>query len=181
MATEAAFRRFGPEQRVLHLATLGYLNRANPMYSHLELAAGDGHDGRLEVHEVFGLRLKAALVVLSACHTAVASGSQGSVPAGEDWVGLARAFLAAGARNVVGSLWAVEDRSTAQVMARFYAAGGATDPAAALAAAQRTVSAAPGQGHPYYWAGFVAIGRRGGAFPAVASVSSGIQSARGQP
>ena len=96
-------------------------------------------------------------------------------------MGLSRAFLAAGARNVVGSLWAVEDRSTAQFMDRFYAAGGATDPAAALASAQRALSAAPGRSHPYYWAGFVAIGRRGGAFPAVASVSSGIQSARGLP
>jgi CHAT domain-containing protein len=66
-ATEAAFRRAAPEQRVLHLATFGHLNSSNPLFSHLQLGAGGGEDGRLEVHEIFAMRLAADLVVLSAC------------------------------------------------------------------------------------------------------------------
>ena len=56
-ATEAAFRREAPNRRALHLATYGFLNKRNPLFSYVELAAGSGHDGRLEVHEIFGLPL----------------------------------------------------------------------------------------------------------------------------
>src|SRR5436190_529108 len=80
------------------------------------LAGGGGQDGRLEVHEVFGLTLSADLVVLSACQTALGSGALADVPAGDDWVGLSRAFLSAGAAQVVATLWPVEDRATADLM-----------------------------------------------------------------
>ena len=77
----------------IHLATYGVLNKQNPLFSFVELAPGADNDGRLEAHEVFGLRLTADLVVLSACQTALASGALTDVPAGDDWIGLARAFL----------------------------------------------------------------------------------------
>lgn len=108
-ATEDAFRRDAPAHRVLHLATFGVLNKQNPLFSFVELAPGDGHDGRLDVHEVFGLRLAADLVVLSACQTALGSGRLADVPPGDDWVGLTRAFLHAGAARVVATLWPVAD------------------------------------------------------------------------
>jgi CHAT domain-containing protein len=158
-ATEAAFRAEAPTRRVLHLATYGVLNRNNPLFSFVELASGGGYDGRLEVHEVFGLDLAADLVVLSACQTGLGSGALADVPAGDDWVGLTRAFLLAGAQQVVGTLWPVEDRATAVLMAHFYRAFGAgSDPAAALARAQRALLEAPGTAHPFYWAGFVNVG-----------------------
>ena len=155
-ATEDAFRREAPTRRVLHLATYGVLNKHNPLFSYVDLAPGGGQDGRLEVHEVFGLRLQADLVVLSACQTGLGSGALADVPTGDDWVGLTRAFLHAGAARVVATLWPVEDQATAALMERFYeglAAG--ADPARALALAQRALLAAPATMHPFYWAGFV--------------------------
>ena len=161
-ATEEAFRREAPTQRVLHLATYGVLNKPNPLFSFVELAPGGGYDGRLEVNEIFGLSLSADLVVLSACQTGLGSGTLADVPAGDDWVGLTRAFLHAGAASVVATLWPVEDRPTAGLMARFYEAystGG--DPVRALAAAQRAALDDPATARPFAWAGFVAVGYGG--------------------
>ena len=106
-----------------------------------------------------GSTLTADLVVLSACQTGLGSGALADVPAGDDWVGLTRAFLHAGAAHVVATLWPVDDWATAALMERFYQgyAGGA-DPAGALAAAQRALLAQPATSHPFYWAGFVAVG-----------------------
>jgi CHAT domain-containing protein/tetratricopeptide (TPR) repeat protein len=160
-ATEDAFRHEAPNARVVHLATYGILNKANPLFSFVDLAPSATEDGRLEVHDVFGLRLTADLVVLSACQTALGSGAQSDVPAGDDWVGLARAFLHAGASRVVASLWPVQDRATSLLMERFYreyATGAA--PAVALALAQRTMLATPGTAHPFYWAAFEVVGQR---------------------
>ncbi len=158
-ATESAFRREAGSRRVLHLATYGVLNKQNPLFSFVELAPGGDQDGRLEVHEVFGLHLAADLVVLSACQTGLASGALADVPPGDDWVGLTRAFLHAGAKHVVATLWPVDDWATAALMDHFYQgnAGGA-EPARALAQAQRALIARPATSHPFYWAGFVAVG-----------------------
>jgi CHAT domain-containing protein/Tfp pilus assembly protein PilF len=158
-ATEATLRREAGAYRVLHLATYGLLNKQNPLFSFVDLAPGGGDDGRLEVHEVFGLQLAADLVVLSACQTGLASGALADIPAGDDWVGLTRAFLHAGARNVVASLWPVQDLATAALMERFYEGfTDETDPVQALAGAQRALIAERATAHPFYWAGFVAVG-----------------------
>jgi CHAT domain-containing protein/Tfp pilus assembly protein PilF len=157
-ATEAAFRREAPRRRILHLATNGVLNKQNPLFSFVDLAADSSHDGRLEVHEVFGLELAADLVVLSACQTGLGAGALGDVPPGDDWVGLTQAFLHAGAANVVATLWPVDDWATAALMERFYAGYPAQgDPARALALAQRALLTAPATKHPFYWAGFVTV------------------------
>ena len=157
-ASEDVFRREAGARRILHLATYGVLNKPNPLFSYVELAGGGAHDGRLEVHEVFGLDLAADLVVLSACQTGLGSGTLADVPAGDDWVGLTRAFLHAGAARVVASLWAVEDQATAALMERFYhELGAGAAPASALARAQRALLGEPGTAHPFFWAGFVAV------------------------
>src|SRR5436190_1588987 len=160
-ATESAFRRLGPAQRVLHLATYGVLNKQNPLFSYVKLAPDGAEDGRLEVHEVFGLHLAADLVVLSACQTGLGSGALADVPAGDDWVGLTRAFLHAGARRVMATLWPVDDWATAALMEQFYGSGlsaAGTNPSHALAVAQRALIATPATAHPFYWAGFVSAG-----------------------
>jgi CHAT domain-containing protein len=158
-ASEAAFRREAPSRRVLHLATYGVLNKQNPLFSYVDFAADATHDGRLEVHEVFGLALTADLVVLSACQTGLGSGALADVPAGDDWVSLSRAFLHAGAARVVATLWSVEDQATALIMEKFYqglAAG--VDEESALAQAQRALVRSPATAHPFYWAGIVVVG-----------------------
>ena len=158
MASEEVFKREAPNQRVIHLATYGVLNKHNPLFSFVELTPGGSEDGRLEVHEVFGLRLSADLVVLSACQTGLGSGTLADVPPGDDWVGLTRAFLHAGARRVIATLWPVDDWATAAIMERFYQAmSRGADPVQALADAQQGMAGEAATAHPYYWAGFVLV------------------------
>ncbi len=158
-ATERALREAAGRAGIIHLATYGVLNKHNPLFSFVDLAPDGADDGRLEVREVFGLRLNARLVVLSACQTALGSGSLVDVPPGDDWVGLVRAFLFAGASNVLATLWPVQDAATATLMERFYAglAAGSSE-AEAIAGAQRSMLRNPETAHPFYWAGFSLVG-----------------------
>jgi CHAT domain-containing protein len=159
-ATETSFRAAAAGKSILHLATFGVLNKHNPLFSFVALAPSGEDDGRLEVHEVFGLMLQARLVVLSACQTGVGSGALADVPAGDDWVGLVHAFLAAGAGEVLASLWPVEDRATARLMSTFYRAIARGSSAAdALSAAQRAALSDAATADPFYWAGFTLAGQ----------------------
>jgi CHAT domain-containing protein len=158
-ATEDAFRSNAPRFGIVHLATNGVLNQHNPLFSFVELTADPANDGRLEVREVFGVPLHARLIVLSACQTALGSGAISDIPAGDDWVGLSRAFLGAGAEHVIASLWAVEDRSTATVMKRLHVRLRSGDSVErALSEAQRETLRNGATASPFYWAGFVLVG-----------------------
>ncbi|MGK2962366.1 MAG: CHAT domain-containing protein [Gemmatimonadaceae bacterium] len=159
-ATPDALRAALPDVGIVHLATFGVLNKHNPLFSFIELAPARQDDGRLEVNEVFGLKLSGQLVILSACQTGLASGALADVPPGDDWVGLVQAFLQAGARSVVATLWPVEDRATGALMEQFHerlVAGIA--PATALAEAQRSLIRNSATARPLYWAGFSVSGR----------------------
>ena len=158
-ASERALRELAGPYEVVHLATEGALNKANPLFSYLALASTGSDDGRLEVHEVAGLDLRAELVTLSACETALGSGAQADVPAGDDWLGFVRAFLFAGASNVLATLWRVDDLATADFMSEFYGLlAEGMRPAEALAITQRRILAEPSTRQPFYWAGFVLSG-----------------------
>jgi CHAT domain-containing protein len=158
-ATKRVLRAVASTQGIIHFATYGVLNKHNPLFSFVELAAQPGEDGRLEVHDVFALDLHARLVVLSACQTALGSGVLADVPAGDDWVGLVEGFLYAGAAHVLATLWPVEDRATANLMERFYGAVAAGRPEAeALAVAQRQALRNSATADPFYWAGFTLSG-----------------------
>ena len=95
-ATETAFKQSARNFAVVHLATHGFFNQANPLFSGIDLEASTEDDGRLEVHEILRMRLRASLVTLSACGTALGVGQLSDVPPGDDFVGLTRAFIAAG-------------------------------------------------------------------------------------
>ncbi len=160
LATESAFKRQAPGFRVVHLATHGYFNKLNPLFSGVELEAGGDEDGRLEVHEILGLQISADLVTLSACQTALGSGYFSEAPPGDDLVGLTRAFLFAGSPSVLATLWEVDDRSTLELMQAFYGDLRDASKATALAGAQRKLRNGNGRyRHPYYWAPFVLVGR----------------------
>ncbi len=158
-ATSQALAAAAPNRSIIHLASLGVLNKHNPQFSYVALAPGGGSDGRLEVHDVARLSLNARLVVLSACQTGLGSGRVADVPPGDDWVGLVQAFQSAGARNVLATLWPVDDRATAELMKRFYAElrTGKSE-VAALAMAQRGTLSSSQSLSPFYWAGFVMDG-----------------------
>jgi len=142
---------------ILHLAAHGAYNAYNPLFSAIYLAGDAENDGRLEVHEIYGLDLTAAtdLVVLSACQTQI-----GEVSAGDEVVGLSRAFLYAGTPSVIASLWNVDDEATALLMERFY-----THLRAGLskgeALRQAQIDVRDEYPHPYYWAAFVLTGDAG--------------------
>jgi CHAT domain-containing protein/Tfp pilus assembly protein PilF len=158
-ATEERFRQAVVDKDVVHLATYGVLNKRNPLFSYVQLQPDDSSDGRLEVHEAYGLGLRARVLILSACETGVSAGALSEVPAGDDWVGLVQAFLQAGAESVVATLWAIDDRATARLMGAFYANLIPTGSSSiALAQAQRTVLAAPETRAPFFWAGFTLSG-----------------------
>lgn len=114
-ATEARAKELSSQNDIIHFASHAELSEDDPLASAILLAKSDKEDGRLEVREIFGMDLKASLVVLSACETGL-----GKLSSGDELVGLTRAFIYAGTPSVVASLWNVEDSSTAQLMASFY-------------------------------------------------------------
>ncbi|MEJ2204219.1 MAG: CHAT domain-containing protein [Gemmatimonadota bacterium] len=158
-ASERALRDAARRFDIIHLATFGVLNKSNPLFSFVEMAGAGNDVGYLEAHEIFGLGLQARLLTLSACETGVGSGGLWDVPPGDDWTSLAGAFLEAGARSVLASLWQVEDLATAELMQRFYrhlVAGMGMN--RALAEAQRELLSNPDTAHPFYWAAFQLLG-----------------------
>jgi len=172
-ASEERFKRDAGQFRILHLATHGFFNRVNPLFSAVDLERAGADDGRLQVYEILGMSLAADLVTLSACDTALGAGELADLPAGEELVGLTRAFLSAGSGHVLATLWDVSDRATASLMTEFYEALRSRPAAQALADVQRNWAGRPGaDGHPYYWAPFVLTGGGRGGNPAARSVGS---------
>jgi CHAT domain-containing protein len=114
-ATEEKSKTLSANHDILHFATHAQLNEDDPLSSAVLLAKEGKEDGKLEVREIFGMDLKANLVVLSGCETGL-----GKLSTGDELVGLTRAFIYAGTPSVVASLWSVDDSSTAQLMASFY-------------------------------------------------------------
>jgi tetratricopeptide (TPR) repeat protein len=148
-ATVEALRSKVPGCGVLHLACHGMFRVDNPMFSSLKVG-----DGWLAASDVTRLDLAGALVTLSACES-----GRNEVYAGDELMGLTRAFLGAGATTLVASLWLVQDETTAELMENWYehlseGVGRAT----ALRNAQLALKAK--YPHPYYWAPFVLIGQR---------------------
>jgi CHAT domain-containing protein len=148
---------------VLHFATHGTYDDRAPGRSALVLAPGQGEDGRLQVREIAALALRARLVSLSACDTGL-----GEVVTGEGVVGVARAFLNAGADAVAMTLWRIPDASTAELMRRFYRHLRAGQPAAeALRDAKLELRAGrAARRAPFHWAGVVLTGDADSALPA---------------
>jgi len=158
-ATETLFKRVAENYDYLHLATHGSLNRNAPSLSALELEPDAQNDGRLELHEVANMKLHARLVTLSACETALGKGYFTETPAGDEFVGMTRAFLSAGSHGVLASLWAVNDESTRILMVKFYRHLLRSGGPKALAQAQRELrDGDPRYRHPYYWAPFIMVG-----------------------
>ena len=155
-ATETRAKQESDSPDVIHFACHGEFNDKQPMQSGLLLAKGGDNDGILQVHELFGLNLKNAnLVVLSACDTALSK-----IQGGDDLVGLSRGFIYAGTPSLMATLWQVDDRSTSMLMKRFYEnwlQKGLSKPEA-LRQAQLSIKSMPGYEHPYYWAPFIIIG-----------------------
>jgi CHAT domain-containing protein/Tfp pilus assembly protein PilF len=166
-ASESRLQSAAGDAGIIHLAAHADYNIRNPLYSVIYLAPGGGQDGKLEVHEIYGLALKnAQLVVLSACETntpLLVDWKNQAVSPGDELVGFTRAFFYAGAPTVITSLWTVADKQTRELMVAFYNYWqNGMDKAVAFQQAQADVrSQYPS---PYYWASFVLNGDPGGKF-----------------
>lgn len=153
-ATESAFKRADLGQyRVIHLAVHGFASTTYPNRAALVLLSdpAKGEDGFLQASEIVQLPLKADLVILSACDTAV-----GPVQGEEGIATLSKAFLLAGARAVVSTLWSIDDTFSLYLMKQFYRHLALHQPPAyALTAAKRDMLRKFGRAEvPYYWAAF---------------------------
>ncbi len=147
------------EYRYVHFATHGLINSQYPELSSLALSAfdedGKPQPGFLRLYDIYGLKLNADLVVLSACEAAL-----GQDIRGEGLIGLTRGFMYAGSARVVASLWRASDAATAALMQEFYRLmfKQGLEPADALRKAQLAISGQRKWRDPYYWAGFVLQG-----------------------
>jgi len=150
-ATPARWLGLDPGRyRYLHFAVHARVSDRRVDETHLVLSGGT-----LDLTAIRGLRLRADLVTLSACETAL-----GRRVRGEGIIGLPHAFLAAGAHGTVVTLWRIADRSAADFMRDFYEQVHAARPAAEalLAVRRQWVMTGGVQAHPSQWAPFVLVG-----------------------
>jgi CHAT domain-containing protein len=151
-ATPRAYAASTPESYAyIHFVAHGIATRTRPLESAVVLAR-DGDSYKLYARDIVSRPLRARLVTISSCH-----GAGVRAYAGEGLVGLAWAFLRAGAREVVAALWEVNDSAAPELMDRMYAGIRAgRDPAVALREAKLVLLRAGGvRARPLYWAPFV--------------------------
>jgi CHAT domain-containing protein len=152
----AFLRTHVAQQRLIHLACHGEFHADNALFSGLVLA-----DGSLTTLDVYALRLQASLITLSACQT-----GQNIIGGGDELLGLMRAFLAAGTRSLLLTLWPVADLSTIQWMERFYTwlmeqkTKGQAVQLTQMEFIRGAGDYAPFR-HPFFWAPFFLVGDDG--------------------
>lgn len=160
-ATLETFLAEAPTATVVHIATHGQFRSDNPSFSSLSL-----QDGNLTPRDLYATRLKASLVVLSACQSGRVGGFYG-----DDLIGLTRGFLDAGASALVTTLWPTKDEQTAQFMISFYKGlSKSLSIIKALEQAQRELRS--DYPNPYFWAAFSLIGNAGRSLNFTASLQN---------
>jgi CHAT domain-containing protein len=158
------------EYRILHFATHGLVTAPRPECPPrpallTSFGDGEGSDGLLTFGEIFGLRIDADLVILSACDTAgsatVGATREAGVTGGGEFAldGLVRAFVGAGGRTVLASHWPVPDdfNATGRLISGLFAANGEPT-AGALKASQVALMDDAETSHPFYWSAFAVVG-----------------------
>jgi len=158
-ATRESVLREAPKANLLHFATHAFPNASSPMMSAMVLHPGDEYDaGLLYARDIYEMRLRANLVVLSACSTL-----SGRYASGEGLMGLAWAFMTAGCPSTIATLWAVHDKATLLWVETFYRhlAAGKTKAASMRQACLHLLRAkdtARSFTSPHYWACWTLIG-----------------------
>jgi CHAT domain-containing protein len=142
--------------RIWHFATHGLLDRESPDLSGLVFSLVDSQGrsipGYLKIQDIFNLSIDPDLVVLSACESGL-----GEQIDGEGAVGMSYAFLHAGAKQVLSTLWKVDDTASSDLMREFYR-GLLVDrlsPASSLRKAQIAMLNGKIKSQPFYWAAYL--------------------------
>ena len=144
------------DYRYLHFATHGVVDETSPELSRIFLQSSPAEDGNVFSGEIFNLNLNADLAVLSACQTGL-----GKFSKGEGVIGLSRALVYAGAKNIMVSYWSVADESTSELMTDFYRQllkQAVPNFREALQQAKLAMIENKKYSAPYFWAPFVLIG-----------------------
>jgi len=142
------------------------MNARNPMFSRIELARPSrgvrpDNDGRLEVRELLALDVRSPLVFLSGCETGAFEAWLDVPVRGSGDHTLSHGFLAAGAENVVSTLWRIDDAASEYLARAFYGSLRTHSAADALVSAQRTLLREARFAAPYFWAAYVLSGDGG--------------------
>lgn len=139
----------------LHFATHAFVNEENPDLSGIYFHGDESEDGIIYVDDIYNMKLNAELVVLGACETGL-----GDIRKGEGIIGFLRAFIYAGAANLVTSQWKVNDQHTSKYMIRFYEEirRGKTY-SEAMQTVKKEFISNPATADPRHWAAFVLHGR----------------------
>lgn len=158
LATESNFKKMAGNYDILHLAMHTVIDNKDPMYSKLIFTQDDDtiNDGLLNTYEIFSLKLKAKMVVLSACST-----GEGGYSKGEGVISLARGFVYAGCPSLLMTLWEVEDKSSVSLMKYFYGnllKGQSKAKALREAKIKFLKEAKAENSHPFFWSSFVLMG-----------------------
>lgn len=148
-ATLDQFRKSIAGAGIIHIAT-----HANAFTTGNTQPVIQLYDSSLYLNEIYTLHCNPRLVVLSACETGI-----GVLDQSEGALSLARGFYYAGAKNIITSLWSVDDESTARIFKQFYSYSG-NNYTASLSLAKRNYldNASVSDASPYYWAAFIHLG-----------------------
>lgn len=151
-ATYAKFKEKLNDSNIIHLATHAVFNDEIPLDSRIELT-----DTSLYIYELVALKHNLDLVVLSACETA-----SGKRLKGEGVISLSRALVQSGCPTVISSLWEVSDQKAERLMSNFYshfAEEVKSNESLTLAKREFLNGTISRNTHPFYWAGFIHIGK----------------------
>lgn len=175
LAHERVLKQKMPFYDLIHFATHSYLAIELPESTYIELQSSNIEDGRLTVPEILKLNLNTDLIVLSSCETGLgASHFYNPVDVNnyhplDDFIGLNRAFLIAGAKKVLSTFWSVQDAASAEFMDQYYHHLASFPPDIALAKTQRHFISLQSSknnplstllAHPYVWGAYmVVVGR----------------------
>jgi len=139
----------------LHFATHAFVNEETPDLSGIYFHSGNDEDGIFFVNDIYNTKLNAELVVLGACETGL-----GELRKGEGIIGFLRAFIYAGASNLITSQWKVNDQYTSKWMIRFYEEiRKGTSYAKAMQTVKKEFISNPATADPRIWAAFILHGR----------------------
>jgi CHAT domain-containing protein len=157
-ARESVFKAESGKYDIIHLAMHTLLNDKDPMrstliFSHINDSLEDGY---LKTFEIYGIPLKAKMVVLSSCNT-----GSGLLLSGEGILSLARGFIYSGSQSVIMSMWEIEDKSGTEIVEAFYKnlkKGYSKSVALRKARMVFLNNADMLRSHPYFWSALVIYG-----------------------
>jgi CHAT domain-containing protein/tetratricopeptide (TPR) repeat protein len=157
-AKESVFKKVSGNFDIIHLAMHTLMNDKDPMRSTLIFSPESDtlNDGYLKTFEVYGLPLKAKMVVLSSCNT-----GSGFLSTGEGILSLARGFIYSGSESVVMSMWEIEDRSGTDIVKMFYSnlkKGYSKSESLRRARIYYLRNSDQLRSHPYFWSALVVYG-----------------------